>query len=384
MARTTLAALIVTLFVATTAATNASTAPGGGKRQLIALTTGGDSELRKVVPITRSRHRERRVVMSLALPTLAPGDELTANAEVLASTTCLRRRSARCIGRPYRFDPRVSVRLVLAQGKHTTGRARSTTLSRRVERKCGQNRPNRNHHCPLVVDNARFEVKSLQDLPCAPSQCRLNYVMSADHRDASGRNVVVVGADRPRGRVAQDKGRVNAVLKRAATGVEQETIRSTGRRVRVLPARFSGGHQVVYSVRLPSPAVGDVFMARARQRTEIGSRYPYFIANSIIVSKSPLATRPSSLAKRSVSMHGTVTEMNGFNCTPGPSAFRSPCVSRKAGIVRIRRTPDRPLYMNLVSRGFPMLAQARVYDSPARVLGGGGIEVSRLRVVEGP
>ena len=34
---------------------------------------------------------------------------------------------------------------------------------------------------------------------------------------------------------------------------------------------------------------------------------------------------------------GRITESNGFNCAQGPSAYRTPCLTRKAGLLEIVR-----------------------------------------------
>ena len=108
----------------------------------------------------------------------------------------------------------------------------------------------------------------------------------------------------------------------------------------------------------------------------------------VIVSTRPNATRPSALARRAVSRAGTVTETNGLNCTLGSSAFTSPCRTRKVGVTTIERTPrsktGRPkaLYVNLVSRGFPKLAQGRLARGfpPVRIEDGGFLDVTRMRL----
>jgi hypothetical protein len=50
---------------------------------------------------------------------------------------------------------------------------------------------------------------------------------------------------------------------------------------------------------------------------------------------------------------------------------------------KTRKGHPRPVYVNLVSRGFPKLAQARGYPA-SRVLRGGWLTVKRLRLAEPP
>lgn len=361
---------------------------GGGaersdrKRELIAVSTGRHAELRETVPIANRARAEGRSVLSVKLPRIRTGDRIRLNGEVTATTTCVE-QIARCIGRSYDFTPRIGAQAVLAgrAGAHGKG---TLPVSRRVDLRCEQTRPNRNHHCPLAVEKAGFTVDRLRRLPCKPTRCRLNMILDAHNRNARGGEVVVVGADRPDGSVEGGKARIAAAISRSGARLTSVRRRSTARRTRSLPASFEGGHRVVYSQKLTNLDAGDVLIVRARQRTAI-KRYPYFVSNQILVTTRRRATDPSRLSRRAVSQSGTVTETNGFNCTPGRSAFRSPCVSRKAGIVEIKRTPRsksgkrRALYVNLISRSFPKLAQARGSYPPAKIRRGGSIEVRRLR-----
>jgi hypothetical protein len=318
-------------------------------------------------------------VLSLPLPRLKPGDRVRINAEVTVTTTCVEGLE-RCVGRPYSFDPKLRAWIEMAGSPARRGRRVSTP----VGLQCQQTRPNRNHHCPLVTGEL-LRIGSVGRLPCAPSDCRLSMVVGAHHRRARRGEVVVIGADRPDGTVEGGKGRLNAAVSRRQRGVETVVRRTTRRRARRLPASFDGGQRVVYSQRIPGLEAGDVVLARASQRTRI-RQLPYFVASKMIVAARPNARRPGPLGRRVVSRRGTATETNGFNCTLGPSAFRSPCRTRKAGLAVIKRTPadgrgrPRPLFVNLVSRTFPKRAQARLRAyPPARILAGGGLTVTQLR-----
>jgi hypothetical protein len=171
--------------------------------------------------------------------------------------------------------------------------------------------------------------------------------------------------------------------------VEQAKRRTTHRLHKSVPASFDGGKTVVYSQRLDNLKPGDVLIVHSKQRTALQYHLPYFLSNQIVISTRPNASRPSAPIRRSFSRAGLATETNGFNCTHGPSAFQSPCVARKAGMATVESLPrtrkghPRPVYVNLVSRGFPKLAQARGYP-PSRVLEGGWLTVKRLRLAEPP
>ena len=348
-----------------------------GSGDLIGKMTGRTAELRETVRITRRRGAGEASVLSLALPVMKPGDRIRFNGEVTVTTTCVE-ELPRCIGRPYTFDPKLRARIVLAKERDDAG-AGTVVVSEPVGLQCEQNRPNRNHHCPLVISEAT-RINGLGSLPCLPAKCRLNMLLRAHHPDARGGEVVVVGADQPDGSVEGGKARLSAAVVRAGADVREARKKTAKRRVRRLPASFDAGQRVVYSQRLRGLEEGEVLLTSARVRTAI-RRLPYFVATKIVIATRPTARRPKQLASRYATRKGTATETNGFNCTVGPSAFQSPCLTKKEGLVVITRTPKRPLYVNVVSRTFPKVAQARMGSyPPARVLRGGGLHVTRLQV----
>ena len=155
------------------------------------------------------------------------------------------------------------------------------------------------------------------------------------------------------------------------------------------PRVVRGGRRVVYSQRMERLRAGDVLLVRARQRTAI-KRHRYFIGSRVVIATRPRARRPGRLTRRIVSPNGAATGSNGFNCTLGPSGFRTPCLRKKAGLAVIERTPRRgrgrirPLYVNLVSRSFPKVGNVPGSYPPARVLSGGRLAVTRLRAEQPP
>jgi len=361
---------------------NRPTSPG--KARIAGFETGRRAELRPTVPIVPSAGDATRSVLSLKLPKLRRGDEVRFNAEALITTTCVEQIN-RCIGQTYDYDPRLEARIILADTRDATNRD-TRPVSRSLSLSCEQTRPNRNHHCPLVIEGGSFSVRELRDLPCKATKCRLNMILDASHPEALSDQFVVVGSDQPDGSVEGGKARLSAVVSSGRVGVDERD--TNGRVSKRLAPSFSGGKTVVYSQKLENLRAGDVLLIRSRQRTAIQG-LPYFISNQIVVSTRKGATRPSGLTRRIVSRSGLATETTGFNCTLGPSAFQSPCLSIKAGMAEIERTPTnkrgkpKPLYVNLVSRGFPKLAQARGSYPPARILEGGKLIVRRLRVDSG-
>jgi hypothetical protein len=355
-------------------------------RQVIAASTGNDSELVDTLPITRRAARKPRVVMSLGpsdLPTLRRGDRLEASAELQVSDTCVK-AGPRCIGRRYSYSPFASARLILAAGEHVRGGRRAIPLTTRRSVHCGQRRPNRNHHCVLVFRHARRRIAHPRRLPCRPARCFLNLVAEAHHDGARAGNVMVVGADGPGGSVQQDKGRLNAVVARhRASATRRRTRRRVAHRLRV-EAHGASPSRVAYSLRTSHLRAGDILVATAAQRTSIaGLAYNLFVSDHLILATRRGATNPTGPARRVGSLHGQLSEANGFNCTHGPSAYPSPCLTQKAGMIEIHHRPTRhghgvPLYVNVVCHVLPKLAQPGPHDH-ARVLPGGYLEVRRLR-----
>jgi hypothetical protein len=351
-------------------------------------TTGDYSEIRRAVPIARRKWAKKRVVMSLgpgALPTWHRHDIIRTSAEVQVTTTCIEFGTPRCIGRHYGFSPREDARIVLANRREETGGKDAKVIAETHSLRCHQQRPHRNHHCVLVFPPEPTEIRYPHRLPCRPSTCHLNLVLEADHPHARDGQLVLVGADRPNGTVRQDKGRLNAVAlhKRVPPA---KRLKTGKRRSRSLPIAPSGksGRRVIYSQRINNLKKGDVLEASARDLVTISSLpYPSFVGTDLILTHGPHAVSPTGIARGAVSGHGHLTEANGFNCTHGPSAYRSPCRTTKAGAARIRHTIARrghsiPLYLNVVCAG----KAKRAVPSPSdrmRVLSRGSLVVRRYR-----
>jgi hypothetical protein len=361
-------------------------APQPSRHRVHAATTGNNSELVSTIPIARRRGHKSRVVMSLRpgrLPPLRPGDRLRVSAEVQVSTTCVV-RGPRCIGRPYRFTPTVDAKLLLTSGRNRTGGRGTARIGRERSMSCGQRRPNRNHHCVLVLRGTRAVAP--RRLPCRPGDCRLNLVVDAHDGEARRGNVLVIGADRPDGSIDQDFGRLNALVVPKRPDPRPVHRHTHRRRHRSIPVRPGGlrGQRVIYSVRMPRLNKGDVLAIKARQSTDISQlSYSAYLGSAVILAGSPGATRPSRLAKRVATLRGRITEANGFNCTQGPSAYRTPCRTRKAGLLEVvhdavdRRGRPKPLFVNLVCHLAPKLVQAPPGDR-ARVRPSGRLEVTRF------
>lgn len=345
--------------------------------------SGDRVEARSTIPVARGSQQKPRVALSTPIASpqaLRRGDRIRVSAELQVTTTCVD-ESSRCVGRPYGFSPEIGARLLLTGGASST---KGKPISGRQELRCNQRRPNRNHHCVFVFADISKRIRDARRLPCEPERCFVNLVADAHHPNARGGNVVLLGADRPDGTVDGDKARLDVLVERGRTeakifGTEAEL------RDRVPIAEQGGrGRRVVYSLRLGGLRRGDVLVTRARQLMGIsGLPYNVFVGTRLILAARPNDTRPRGIARRAGVLGGEVTELNGFNCTHGPSAYRDPCLTKKTGATLIRRSPQRggepaPLFLNLVSAGLEKLANAGDRDS-MRVLDGGYLRAVRYR-----
>lgn len=337
--------------------------------------TGNDSEALRAIPISKKPAMRERVAMSIPprrLDPIALGDRMRVSAEVQFSTTCVA-KSPRCVGAPYNFNPRVSARIVLASGPRVGDP--SFALSTTVKRMCKQTRPNRNHHCTLAVPNTEVPITQQTQLPCPAEGCYVNLVVGANHKKAKPANRVVLGADRPDGSVAQDKGRLNVV--QASSDVPAPTASSSAALVNSSLPLTEGKvtkRRVVYSVPIEAPKKGEVLAFDSSYVADLsGLRHNTFVATRVILGETPTSTDPTGLARGGVLYRGDATEANGFNCTLGRSGYTNPCTTTKAGATRITKdvvdAAGQPgtLYVNVVASAKPLLDE-RVKGSPTLTL----------------
>jgi hypothetical protein len=349
-------------------------------------TTGNDSELVKAIPIATEQYVDERVAMSLGpeeLPRIENGDRLRASGEVQVSTTCVY-RGPRCVGRRYDFNPWITARLVLVAAPGAT--AGGLALSEAVRVRCKQLRPNRNHHCTLVLPNLDTTVVDTASLPCPENACYVNLIVGAWSKQAQRGNRVVLGGDLPDGGIIQDKGRLNVVIEPsgAPPPIESTSAVLVNDSVPVTEVQKKT-RRVIHSVEIPAARKGDVLAFDASYLATI-DHLPFntFIGNRVIVTDSPVSTKPSGLAKRVALFGGQATETNGFNCTQGKSGYPSPCTVVKAGATRITRdaVDDQgqpvPLYVNLVAAAAPKLTVELKRDQVVNVSPTNGLRVLRL------
>lgn len=347
---------------------------GGKDRDVVRVATSGSySERIEKLPITEKAGAQKRVVMSLGprkLPRLRKGDKLKLSSEVQVTLNCPEKME-RCIGPPYRYDPELAVRLVLARsadskrGLQVGGTKRAT---------CQQRHP-REHHCVVVITNAGLKVRKPGRLPCPADGCFVNLVMDASNPKADPDDVLIVGGNKPDGSIPQDRGRINAVLLHPGNGHYPRPRRTTGRVTPELPLDLK--RHVVYSQKLRNLEAGQQLAVAAEVVTErAGLPYSVRTSSQLILAGSRTETEPGPFARR-LGGKGEISEANGFNCT----ADRDTCTTRKVGVLRVSRSArergrPRPVFVNLVMIVGPKRLEAEPGDR-YDVLPRGGLSVTR-------
>jgi hypothetical protein len=342
-------------------------------------TTGNDSELVKTLPITQRGGAEPRVVMSLTpkeLPDLASGDRLAITAEMQVTTNC-GYKSPRCVGPIYHYDPRVTARLILAGDARKTGGAGTVQVGRAEREVCTQRKPHREHHCVLVFTGTRVDLNNAARLPCELDECHINLVADSHHGRARRGDLIMVGGQRPDGRIPQDRGRINVTRYRNARPGDFTTLRTPAPLRTRLEPDFR--RRVVFSRRLDGLREGEQLAVAAAISLDISHlRYALRDSTRLILAESPRDTRQSAFVKHHALLRGEISENNGSNCTQDERA----CTSRKVGVLEMRRDVERggrpvALYVNLVTVVGPKAAKARARDRVV-VKRRGGVEVTRF------
>lgn len=340
------------------------------------------AEIGKTVPITRKAGQAKRVVMSLKpsdVGTLRSGDRIESSAELEVSVTCLE-PLRQCQGSIYKYSPTIQSRLILSRDRKSAGGAKTTPISNWKDSVCSQDLPNRNHHCVLVIPAASRVIEDVTRLPCQPSSCRVNMVISAFNRRAKAGNKLVIGADEDNGSISQEKSVLNVAVYHPDK--PQAQLHSSNRPSnRSLPVRGStGDKRVIYSVRLPELRAKEQLVVDAKMVARITHLdYNVLLQSQLVLSERPGSIRRNGVPAKITDRDARVSPINGFNCTQGGSGHRSPCTIRKVAVIRIQRDarvhpelergPRVPLYMNLVT------AARGVYNSH-RMRAGDRVKVS--------
>ena len=332
----------------------------------IGASGNASAELVETISIARRPDANRTVVMSLdseagadlSLPDLRPGDRLEVAAEVEV-TTDLQEDGPGCVGKPYRYAPRVGAQLLLARGPDVAaaGARRALALAR-TER---ETVTHEQHHRVLVLEQS-LDIPP-QGLPWS-RESHLNLVLDASHPDAGPDHVLLVGQNEPDGTVLGDMGQI-AVLRLRPARQARPTPTRGGPLVGSIPIQ-KGARTVVFSQRLDGLAVDDQLRVRARLETSAARLgYPARISTRVFLAASPDQDEPGGVGAQVASFKGQVTKANGFNCTPDVRSTST----RKAGVLRITARPRGPLYVNLVAVGADPLGRGTAGDR-LRVTGG--------------
>ena len=264
---------------------------------------------------------------------LERGDRIELSSEVQVTVDC-DKPSARCAGRPYDFDPHVQVSLELAARKSPA--ARSRVIARRTL-SCRQRLPNRQHHCPVVLDRT---TRIGDHFPCPLDRCYANVVVSASSPLASGDQRMIIGANKPNGRIVQNKSRLNAI--RLAPG--ETARRLVTERLRRGSLRLRPRRKVVLSQKVDGLERGDVLAVAAALRSDVRHLgYNALVGGELVVARGPRAATPSRLVRRSVWQQGRIspsTAPTARPCSPRARPARSAssrCVAMSAAATAGRR-----------------------------------------------
>ncbi|MEJ7876198.1 MAG: hypothetical protein WKF62_06025 [Solirubrobacterales bacterium] len=330
-------------------------------------TTGDRSELIETIPIPRGPG-SFTTALALApdeMPELRVGDEMRVSSELAITTDCVF-SSPRCAGRPYEFDPIAQTELVLTQ------RGDELVLAR-DRRRCLQRLGNREHHCQIVFAGVELGASS-GPIDCAFGGCALEVRIRAWNGRALGGEALVIGGNKPNGRIVQDKARLNVIRFRNGAERLAETVRGGPIRTRV-PLDLN--KRVIYSVRLDRLDAGDVLDVTVDARADVGHLpFPALVGSQLVLAEGPHEEHGRRFVKRVASLNGEITENNGTNCTQA----KTPCPVHRTGVLRIRKDvrrqsgDPRPLWVNLVVRSTAKRADPAPGDS-VRIENGAGLRV---------
>jgi hypothetical protein len=332
------------------------------------------SELEETIPITSARGAKKKAVLSLGpsgrnpsrLPDLAPGDRLRVLAEAEVTTDC-EQRSPACVGNPYTYAPVVQARLLLAGSKRAAEEKGRAKLIKELR---ARSLSHKQHHRVIVFRDAELFVRE-QDLPGRGGGPHVNLSLDAHHGQARRGHRLLIGENEPDGSVGQDKGRLCVVRLRGSVP-RLDPARTTGRRARQLPIA-KGMDTVVYSLPLAGLKDGEQLVVRARLITST-ARLGYWarVSTRLVLADGPAQKEVGERARKISTFRGAITERNGFNCRPADER----CTTWKVGVLRIRESAGKRLFVNLVADcGAPFGGQKR--GDTMQVLDEGFIEVVR-------
>jgi hypothetical protein len=206
--------------------------------------------------------------------------------------------------------------------------------------------------------------------------------MSAGNRDAKPGNKLVIGADSgASGRVVGDKGMINVARFRPGTLKKEDPVEGNRSRSRLPIAGSIGGHEkkkVLYTARIQDPRAGEQMIVDGAVFARISHlRYNAFLTTTVVLGENKSSTRNSAPVNATRSK-GRITRGNGFNCTQGRSAHRSPCVARKVGVIEFLENVNRTLYVNVIGGSAALPEERHRPGDKAKILKKGYLHVYRF------
>lgn len=312
-------------------------------------------ELVKTIPISQNPWGAARSAFSIGpskLGELRAGDRLEAFGEV-ELTICLKPAPGHpgqpCVGNVYGYNPTLEAKVVLGPEDSSSG-AGTMQIGKSSKLVCRQDHPVRNRHCVLDLPWSGTQIADPSQLPCEPSKCFLNLVVSAHHPDARAGELAVVGSSDDQKRIHQGRGKLSMARYRGSD--KPDAVWRTGKiHTRKIPVGSKAGSvnkRVIHSLRIGKVKAGDQLVVDAKSRSRIG-HLPY---NVFQRSELVLTSGPNSItqAGKIVDSTARISASNGFNCTLKRSAHPDPCTTRKGGVLSIGKSSSGPWFVNLVVR----------------------------------
>lgn len=312
-------------------------------------------ELLKTLDIGKAPFQNGRSVMSIPptrLGSLIRGDKISGFGEA-EITICLKPRGGHsgqpCVGEMYAYNPIIKAKLVLGPDAGASNGSNTVNISKTRTLTCRQDHPNRNHHCIISVPWSKFKVKDPGSLPCNPSACHLNMIVSAHHPSAGSGEKVVVGSSDDNKKIHQSLGKLSAVRYR---GKSKAKSWRGGRATKKIPVASKNGSlpkRVIYSAKVSKLKAGDQLVVDAKARTDIKRLgYNVFQRTEVVLAKTPGSIKQYGKVSESTAR---VSASNGMNCTQGKSAHHSgqACELRKGGVLSIKKNAKGPFYVNIVA-----------------------------------
>lgn len=317
---------------------------------LLAASTDKDPERHLELPITRSKGADPRVVVGLgpsgppysSMPPLAPGDRIEISGELEVTTDASEPGSA-VVRKPYQYDPVIEPKLVLADGPDVVkgDRRHGVTIATLPSQTCDQRR----HHTLVVFDKITYTVPE-RGLPWQ-GVSHLNLVANAHHKQAEDGQVVLIGQNEPASgstpaHAEGNMGKLNVVRYRGKPEPPGRRRRAEGLCSSHIPV-LKDHRTVVYSLRLVDLKEGEQLLMRARLDVRNPHHYTARVSTEVVLADSPSKTETTGRSAH-VAAFRQIGKFNGTNCLRD-----STVVLKKFGTMRVMKSSNEPLFVNLVA-----------------------------------